>query len=245
MHKRKRKVKHKIYLKYVLLLSLIIIINVTILYALPFARSIYSFSKLTILVVFLSIIMFLALYNTPIKSFRKNIMYVHIMLILLLVAPIFSILMNIVLVKYDNNKINLFEPYNYSCTMYHQQKKFDVWWNKNSYWYERFNITRDMFEAFPLKNGFYAEFLYFKKKNVSANEIKIGEIVLYKRKDNGSFIISRVAGKEDNDNKSFILFSEDNNRIFYEEVVEEKTYVRLEETFQSKLFRLFAKETHC
>ena len=126
--------------------------------------------------------------------------------------------------------------------MYHKQNDFNVWWNQNSYWYERFNITRDMFEAFPHKNGFSSEFLRLKRKNVSANEIKIGEVVLYKRKDNGSFVISRVVGKEDNDNKSFILFSEDNNRIFYEGVVEEKTYVRLEETIGSKVFSIFARK---
>ena len=239
---KKRKVKHKIYVKYVLLLSLIIIINVTILYALPFARSIYSFSKLSILLIFLSIAMSLALHNTPIKSFRKNIINVHIMLVHLLSVPMFSILMNIVLVKYNKDKISLFEPYNSSCRMYHKQNDFNVWWNQNSYWYERFNITRDMFEAFPHKNGFSSEFLRLKRKNVSANEIKIGEVVLYKRKDNGSFVISRVVGKEDNDNKSFILFSEDNNRIFYEGVVEEKTYVRLEETIGSKVFSIFARK---
>jgi hypothetical protein len=87
--------------------------------------------------------------------------------------------------------------------------------------------------------------LYLKKKNVSANEIKMGEVVLYKREDNGSFIISRAVGKEYKGNASFILLSEDNNRIFYEGVSKENVYVRLDETFQSKFFRFFAKETRC
>ena len=241
MHKRKRKAKHKIYLKYVLILYLIIIINLTILYALPFIKSVYSFPKISIHIILLSAAMAISLSNTPKKSFRKNIIYVYIILILLLTAPIFFILMNIVIVKYDKDKISLFEPYNYSCSMYHQQKDFDVWWNQSSYWYEKFNITREMFEAFPLKNGFSSEFLHLKKKNVPANEIKMGEVVLYKREDNGSFIISRVVGKEYKGNTSFILLSEDNNRIFYEGVIEEKVYVRLEETFQSKFFRFFAR----
>ena len=39
-----------------------------------------------------------------------------------------------------------------SCSMYHPIS-FDGWWERNAGWYERRNITKTEFSAFPLKGG--------------------------------------------------------------------------------------------
>ncbi len=39
-----------------------------------------------------------------------------------------------------------------SCSMYHEAD-FPDWWEKNSEWYERKEITKEKFDNFPFKNG--------------------------------------------------------------------------------------------
>ncbi|MGR3174553.1 MAG: hypothetical protein ACUZ8N_08155 [Candidatus Scalindua sp.] len=153
-----------------------------------------------------------------------------------------SILFNIVSVKFDEDKMSLFEPYNFSCSMYHKQKDFDIWWDENRYWYERFNITKEMFEAFQFKGGFSSEYFLLEKGNVSSDNINIGDIVLYKYEDYKSIFTSRVVGREFTTNISYILLSNVNNRRYHQGIIKENVYAELEETFQSKLFRFFAMD---
>jgi signal peptidase I len=40
-----------------------------------------------------------------------------------------------------------------SCSMYHPES-FEDWWFRNSAWYTNRNITKTIFESFPMKNGF-------------------------------------------------------------------------------------------
>ena len=242
MPKKKRKEKHKTCLIFVFIWYLIIFLNVFLLYAFPFTSSFYSSKKIAIIYITLGIIASIPLYYSLRKSFRRNIIYVHIIFILLTAIPILVILINIVSVKFDEDKMSLFEPYNSSCSMYHKQKDFDIWWDENSYWYEKFNITKEMFEAFPLKRGFSSEYFLLEKKNVSSDDINIGDIVLYKYEDYKSTFTSRVVGKEFTTNISYILLSNDNNRMYHWGIIKENVYARLEETFQSKLFRFFARD---
>lgn len=66
----------------------------------------------------LGIIASIPLYYSLKKSFRRNIIYVHIIFILLTAIPFLAILFNIVSVKFDEDKMSLFEPYNPSCSIY-------------------------------------------------------------------------------------------------------------------------------
>ncbi len=150
--------------------------------------------------------------------------------------------MNVLVVKLDENKMSLFEPYNYSCSMYHKEKNFDIWWDENSYWYERFNITKEMFETFPLKRGYSSDYLHLRKRNISSYGINTGDIVLYKYEDSKGRYAGRVLGRESTGNISYILLSRDNNRMYYEGIKEENVYAKLEETFRSRLFRVFARD---
>ena len=103
--------------------------------------------------------------------------------------------------------MSLFEPYTFSCSMYHKEKDFDKWWEQNNHWYENFNISKDIFETFPLKNGFSSEDLHLRIMNVPSEDINIGDIGLYKREDNKGLIAHRVIGKEYTDNTSYILLN--------------------------------------
>ncbi len=169
MPKKKRNAKQKTYLKYVLIWYFIILLNLFLLFAIPFTRSVYSFAKMLLIFFALGIIASVCLYRSLKESFKKNIIYVYIIFILLTTVPLLMILMNVLIVKLDENKMSLFEPYKYSCGMYHKQKDFNIWWDENSYWYERFNITKEMFETFPLKRGYSSDYLYLRKRNISSD----------------------------------------------------------------------------
>jgi len=130
MPKRKRKPKHKTYLKYVLIWNLIVLMNVVSLYAFPQARSSYSFLRIVIVYITLGIIASICMYISLKKSFKKNIKYVYIIFILLLLSPVLSILTNELLVQFGNNRRSLFKPYNFSCSMIYEADECLTFSNK-------------------------------------------------------------------------------------------------------------------
>jgi len=242
MPRKKKQAKHKTCLIYILIWYLIIFLNLFLLFAIPFTKSVYSFAKMLLIFFALGIIASVCLYSSLKESFKKNIIYVYIIFILLTTVPLLMILMNVLIVKLDENKMSLFEPYKYSCSMYHKQKNFEIWLDENSYWYKRFNITKEMFETFKLKRGFSSDYLHLRKRNISSDDINIGDVVLYKYQEGKGRFTGRVLGKESTGNITYILLSKDNNRIYYEGINEENVYAKLEETFRSKLFRVFARD---
>ena len=102
--------------------------NVVSLYTLPLVRSSHSFQWFLMVYITLGIIASIPLYTSLKKSFRKNIKYVYVIFILLLLSPVLSILTNELLVQLGDNRRSLFKPYNFSSSIYHEQKDFDVWW---------------------------------------------------------------------------------------------------------------------
>ena len=130
MPKRKKKPKHKTYLKYVLIWNLIILTNVASLYAFPQARSSYSFQRILLVHFTLGTIASICLYVSLKKSFKKNIKYVYIIFILLLLSPVLSILTNELLVQFGNNRRSLFKPYNFSCSMIYEADECLTFSNK-------------------------------------------------------------------------------------------------------------------
>jgi hypothetical protein len=120
MPKKKRKTKHKTYLKYILIWYLIVLMNVASLYAFPQARSSYSFLRILIIYITLGIIASICMYLSLKKSFKKNIKYVYIISILLLLSPVLSVLTNELLAQFGDNRRSLFKPYNFSCSMIYE-----------------------------------------------------------------------------------------------------------------------------
>ena len=62
-----------------------------------------------------------------------------------------------------------------SCSMYHAEN-FDDWWFKNGNWYENEEITKEQFEAFPMKNGFAKGDIIFVW---GYSDYKSGDIVVF------------------------------------------------------------------
>ncbi len=130
MPKRKRKPKHKTYLIYILIWHLIVLMNVVSLYAFPQARSSYSFKRILIVYITLGIIASICMYLSLKKSFKKNIKYVYIISILLLLSPVLSILTNEWLAQFGDNRRSLFKPYNFSCSMIYEADEYFTFSNK-------------------------------------------------------------------------------------------------------------------
>jgi len=120
MPKRKRKPKHKTYLKYVLIWYLIILTNIVSLYAFPQARLSYSFQRILIVHFALGTIASICMYISLKKSFKKNIKYVYIIFVLLFLSPLLSVLTNELFVQFGDNRRSLFKPYNFSCSMIYE-----------------------------------------------------------------------------------------------------------------------------
>ena len=124
MPKRKRKPKHKTYIKYILIWNLIVLMNVVSLYAFPQARSSYSFLRILIAYITLGIIASICMYFSLKKSFKKNIKYVYVISILLLLSPVLSILTNELLVQFGDNRRSLFKPYHFSCSIVYEADEY-------------------------------------------------------------------------------------------------------------------------
>lgn len=77
-----------------------------------------------------------------------------------------------------------------SGSMEHAQD-FDDWWRLNGAWYEDKNITKKQFETFYKYKGF-SKGDVFVVKNVTYNDIKVGDVLIYKTEGKGDPIIHRV-----------------------------------------------------
>jgi len=117
-----------------------------------------------------------------------------------------------------------------SCSMYHDIDfiffhDFNTWWNKNSKKYEKYNITKEDFKNFKLKNGFSKGDILAAGKP-KPEELKIGDIIIFNanqknplihrivkiRQENGKYIFSTLG---DNNPYSFEI---NNNPYLIDEV---------------------------
>jgi len=99
-----------------------------------------------------------------------------------------------------------------SCSMHHEEN-FESWWSDSGQWYENKNIERGEFEKFKLKNGFTKGDIFL-ILGVKAENIKIGDIIIFSSGSANRPIIHRVVGlnplqtKGDNNELQFVS---DNN----------------------------------
>lgn len=59
---------------------------------------------------------------------------------------------------------------------------FDDWWAGQETIYQKFNISRQDFESFPLKDGFNRGDIIF-LRGVSKEELKVGDVIVFKSQD--------------------------------------------------------------
>jgi hypothetical protein len=83
--------------------------------------------------------------------------------------------------------------------MYHNKNvfsNFDVWFNENKAdKYLKYNITKEEFEKFPLKNGFSKGDLIL-MTGVKSENLKVGDIIAFDSGVKSTPIVHRIIGKE-------------------------------------------------
>jgi len=102
-----------------------------------------------------------------------------------------------------------------SCSMYHDSKAiffhdFDEWWESHE---SKYDITKEEFENFKLKNGFNKGDILFAIK-AKPEKLKIGDIILFDA-GGGNPIIHRIIKiRKENDEYIFSTIG-DNNKISF------------------------------
>lgn len=222
------------YFKYLLIWCLLIFIYISILF-LPFPRSFISIPKTSILIIILGLIGAISLKKSIYDSHEK---VVKTIFALILLIPVLM-LSNDLAFKVPRAESSIFKPHNFSCSMHHEEKVFDEWWELNKKDYLKFNITKEMFKEFPFSKGFSSS-AFFKIKNVSVDKINIGDLVVYKR-SNGKRIVHRLIGKTKRNETLYFTLRGDNTD-YYERVRKDNIYGRLDESVISKAFGVFVKD---
>ncbi|MEM4326296.1 MAG: signal peptidase I [Candidatus Pacearchaeota archaeon] len=112
-----------------------------------------------------------------------------------------------------------------SCSMYHKGgifSEFESWWDRNGVKYDVFQITKEDYKRFPLKNGLdKGDILFVIKAN--PQKLKKGDIIIFEaNKENP--IIHRIVKIEERDGKKIFSTLGDNNngQLFFEKEIDEK-----------------------
>ncbi len=93
----------------------------------------------------------------------------------------------------------------FTCSMYHAEKDFDKWWEKNKFKYD--NITKEEFKKFPFYNGITALAATIK---IKPEDVRVGDIIVYYDPSLDVFIGHRVIRKWKENNIYFFETMGDN-----------------------------------
>ncbi|GIU68306.1 MAG: hypothetical protein KatS3mg001_156 [Candidatus Pacearchaeota archaeon] len=99
-----------------------------------------------------------------------------------------------------------------SCSMYHDGNlfsNFDNWWDRHDEKYEKFNITKEQFYNFKMKNGFNKGDILF-ILGTKPESIKVGDIIIFNAGQRNP-VIHRVVKIEKEENYLFFSTIGDNN----------------------------------
>ena len=107
----------------------------------------------------------------------------------------------------------------YICSLYHQEKDFDTWWERNSYKYG--NITKEEFKSFPVHNGIIKGIGM--PLRVNPEPIVVGDIPIYRGDEFSEKIAHRVIDKWQINGSYYFEVLGDNNPAS-ETVTEEMYY---------------------
>ena len=106
-----------------------------------------------------------------------------------------------------------------SGSMSHNSLGFNDWWEQNSIWYDKREITKERFLSFPLTNGFNKGdimVLYGTK----IENIQVGDVIVYKSVSYAYPIIHRVVDiKSDFETKGDHNSVPDSNRVSDNQVI--------------------------
>ncbi len=105
-----------------------------------------------------------------------------------------------------------------SCSMYHEPiipfiYDFDKWWESHSAKYSKFNIEKNEFENFRLKNGFNKGDILFAVK-AKPEELKIGDVIMFNAGQKNPLIHRIINIKKQGDNYIFSTIGDNNEKSF-------------------------------
>jgi len=133
----------------------------------------------------------------------------------------------------------LYEPYEFSCSMYHVEKDFDIWWDVNQNKYEKSNITKEDFRKFPFSDGIVMSTMPC--YTISGEDIEIGDWVAYTT-SYGSELSHRVVQKWKANNTIHLRLLGDNNLARDMAITQEQVQCRFEETVLTKVWEFFLRD---
>ncbi|MBI2557832.1 signal peptidase I [Candidatus Woesearchaeota archaeon] len=115
---------------------------------------------------------------------------------------------------------------------------FDGWWQNSAKWYTESGISKEKFEAFPLKNGFNkGDIMVLKGKN--PEDIKIGDVIVFWSAKRDP-IIHRVVKKWHND--TYYFQTKGDNYMTNKESIKsaflDETKIRQEQVVGNAVFRI-------
>lgn len=131
--------------------------------------------------------------------------------------------------KADIKASNL-QDYTFTCSMYHYEKDFDLWWEYNKYRYK--NITKEEFKKFPFHNGLIQFGIGTK---VNPEDVKVGDVIAYYKPEINKNVSHRVIKKWQKNSTYFFEVLGDNSNVI-EAINGSYVYEKLVETKLLKLF---------
>ena len=100
-----------------------------------------------------------------------------------------------------------------SCSMYHEGNllsNYNKWWSTKESKYSKFNIEKEQFKDFKMKNGFNKGDILF-ILGTKQEKLKIGDIIIFTA-DSENPIIHRIIGIQNKYNELFYSTIRDNNQ---------------------------------
>lgn len=234
-HGKKRwKWKHN----HILAWNAVVLVNWLSLFSFPFLRSILSFSKIAVAFFVIALLGTVSLARCA--GNRKNRRITKAIILLHLLIPALIVLIHVWEANANDGAMRV-RHYEFSCGMSHSGLDFDEWWEIHGHEYEARNITKDMFKVFPFHDGASSEILFLNKKRISADELAIGDIGVYRSPWDNALIASRFIGIGMRGNSAYYLFKGD-NLDYTRWIPKNRVEGVLQPTLQSRVFGLIKKE---
>lgn len=164
---------------------------------------ILSFSKIFLLSAIIYILLFLSLMN-HFRHLEKKLSLNTKVIAIVILVPIFFVFFLII-----KQNLNAVGDITFTCSMYHPEKNFDIWWEKNKFKYN--NITKDEFKKFPFPNGVMK--LGSNLVKVKPEEVKVGDVIVFQAPYLDIYASHRVIKKWKENDTYFFQTLGDNNDI--------------------------------
>lgn len=232
--KNRWKWKHK----HILAWNTVVLVNWLSLFSFPFLRSILSFSRIAVAFFVIALLGTVSLARCA--GSRRNRRIAKAIILLHLLIPALIVLIHVWETNASNGGMRV-RHYEFSCGISHSGLIFDEWWEIHGHEYEARNITKDMFKGFPFRGGVSSEVLFLNKRMVSADELAIGDIGVYRSPRDNALIASRFIGTWMRENRMYYLFKGD-NLDYIRWIPYERVEGVLQATLQSRVFGLIKKE---